>query len=196
MFRCLLAAGLALAANGPAFAAKQTQAADNSSQSVPARADAGPRCQGEPAKPAQLVLQLGKSSLMRLPEAVQHRSVGNPAVVQALLVAPDTLYIAGIDIGTTNMIVQGKSGLCSMLDITVAMDAAPLQATLAAAMPEERDIKVLAAGDTLVLSGTVSDASTVARAVRCRCRTSRTRLAARPAQNPVARALGRAWSTC
>jgi pilus assembly protein CpaC len=112
-----------------------------------------------------LALQVGKSNLMRLPEPVQHRSVGNPSVVQALLVAPDTLYIAGVDVGTTNMIVQGRSGLCSMLDITVAMDAAPLQATLAEVMPEERDIKVMAAADTLILSGTVSDASAVARAV-------------------------------
>ena len=102
MFRCLLAAGLALAASGPAFAAKQTQTADIASQTGPARPDAGPRCQGEAAKPASLTLQLGKSKLMHLPEQVQHRSVGNPAVVQALLVAPDTLYIAGVDVGSTN----------------------------------------------------------------------------------------------
>jgi pilus assembly protein CpaC len=162
--RCLLAAGLALAA-APVFAAKPVQAADNPAQAAPSRAEAGPRCQGEAAKPARLSLQVGKSNLMRLPEPVQHRSVGNPAIVQALLVAPDTLYIAGVDVGTTNMIVQGKSGLCSMLDITVAIDAAPLQATLAEVMPDERDIKVLSAADTLILSGTVSDAAAVARAV-------------------------------
>jgi len=162
ILRCLFAAGLALGAAGPAFAAKSTaQAAENGGQP---RAEIGPNCQGEAARPAQLALQAGKSSLMRLPEAVQHRSVGNPAVVQALLVAPDTLYIAGVDVGTTNMIVQGKSGLCSVIDITVAMDPSALQATLAAAMPEERDIKVLAAADTLVLSGTVSDAGAVTRA--------------------------------
>jgi pilus assembly protein CpaC len=153
-----------LAVTGPAMAAKQVQA-DNPAQAAPGRAEVGPRCQGEAAKPARLTLQVGKSNLMRLPEAVQHRSVGNPGVVQALLVAPDTLYIAGVDVGTTNMIVQGKSGLCSMLDITVAMDAAPLQATLAEVMPEEHDIKVMAAADTLILSGTVSDAAAVARAV-------------------------------
>jgi pilus assembly protein CpaC len=164
ILRCLLAAGLVLAAARPAMAAKPLQA-DNPAQALPAHAEVGPRCQGEAAKPARLFLQVGKSNLMRLPEAVQHRSVGNPGVVQALLVAPDTLYIAGIDVGTTNMIVQGRSGLCSMLDITVAMDAAPLQATLAEVMPEERDIKVVAAADTLILSGTVSDAAAVARAV-------------------------------
>ena len=160
----VLFAGLAMAAAGPALAAAKTAAQANDNPPA-VRSEAGPRCQGEAARPAQLALQVGKSQLMRLPEAVQHRSVGNPGVVQALLVAPDTLYIAGVDVGTTNMIVQGKSGVCSMLDITVAMDPSAVQATLAAALPEERDIKVLAAGDTLVLSGTVSDADAVERAV-------------------------------
>jgi pilus assembly protein CpaC len=166
MSRCLLVAGLALALAPvvPAAAAAAKRAQD-AGQAAPGRVEGGPHCQGEAARPAQLSLQVGKSSLMRLPEAVQHRSVGNPAVVQALLVAPDTLYIAGVDVGTTNMIVQGRSGLCSVLDITVAMDPAALQATLAAAMPDERGIRVLAAADSLVLTGTVSDAAAVARAV-------------------------------
>ena len=167
LLRCLFAAGLALAAAGPVGAAARSkaQSGDNPSDAAPVRGETGPNCRGDAAKPAQLALQVGKSSLMRLPEAVQHRSVGNPLVVQALMVAPDTLYIAGIDVGTTNMIIQGKSGLCSVLDITVAMDPSALQATLSVAMPEERDIKVLAASDALVLTGTVSDAGAAARAV-------------------------------
>jgi pilus assembly protein CpaC len=167
LLRCLVAAGLTLAVAGPASAAARSkvQNTDDPAQAVPGRSEVGPNCQGTAAKPAQLTLQVGKSSLMRLPESVLHRSVGNPAVVQALLVAPDTLYIAGIDVGTTNMIVQGRSGVCSMLDITVAIDPAPLQATLAAVMPEERDIKVMAAADTLILSGSVSDATAVSQAV-------------------------------
>jgi len=164
--RRLLLGGLALALAGTAQAARppaQTPQAD-AAPAANTRADIGPRCSGEAARPAQVALQMGKSTLMRLQEPVQNRSVGNPAVVQAMLVAPDTLYIAGIDIGTTNMIVQGRSGLCSVLDITVAMDPGALQATLAAVMPEEKDIRVLAAADSLILSGTVSDAAAAARA--------------------------------
>jgi pilus assembly protein CpaC len=169
LVRCMLA-GLALCAAGSAHGAAKAAARNAAQEPTPApaappRAEIGPHCQGDAARPAQLSLQVGKSNLMRLPEPVQHRSVGNPSVVQALLVAPDTLYIAGVDIGTTNMIVQGKSGVCSMLDITVAMDPEPLRATLAAVMPEERDVKVTAAADSLILSGTVSDAAAVARAV-------------------------------
>ncbi len=128
------------------------------------RTDSGPRCSGEAARPGNMTLQVGKSNLLRLPEPVQHRAVGNPGVVQAMLVAPDTLYLVGVDIGSTNIIVQGRSGACSMVDIVVAMDPAALQAALAQAMPDERNIKVLAAADALVLTGTVADGAAVARA--------------------------------
>ncbi|WP_176647013.1 type II and III secretion system protein family protein [Duganella sp. SG902] len=123
----------------------------------------GLRCTGQAAQPGGLQLQLGKSTLMRMPEAVQARSVGNPAVLQAMLVAPDTLYVVGVDIGSSNMIVQGRSGLCNVVEVVVGIDPAALRQALAALMPEQKDIQVSAAGDTLVLSGTVDDAPTAAR---------------------------------
>jgi pilus assembly protein CpaC len=115
--------------------------------------------------PSRLLLQLGKSTLMHLPEPALQRSVGNPAVAEAMLVAPDTMYVVGVDVGSTNMIIQGRSGLCSVVDIVVAIDTAGLQAMLAQTMPAEKDLHVLAAADTVVLTGTVSDAEAVARAV-------------------------------
>jgi pilus assembly protein CpaC len=128
-----------------------------------ARADGGLRCGGQAAAPGSLSLQLGKSTLMRMPEPVQARSVGNPAVLQAMLVAPDTLYVVGVDIGSSNMIVQGRSGLCNVIEVVVGIDPTALQQSLAALMPEQKDVRVSAAGDTLVLSGTVSDAQAAAR---------------------------------
>lgn len=130
-----------------------------------AAAGPGLRCGGEAATPGQMRLEVGKSSMLRLPEAVQQRSVGNPAVLQAMLVAPDTLYVVGVDVGSTNMIIQGKSGVCSVVNVTVSMDPGALQATLAELMPEEKAIRVTAAADSLVLSGTVQDAVAAQRAV-------------------------------
>ena len=126
--------------------------------------DAGPSCSGQAGTPLTLALYVGKSRLMRLPEAIQQRSVGNPNVAQAMLVAPDTLYVVGADVGTTNMIIQGRGGSCSIVDVVVSMDPQALQAALAAALPDEKDIRVQAAADTLVLTGTVSDAAAIARA--------------------------------
>jgi len=160
---CLAAMLAGLSALAPAApAAKKTVPPDVAAQPA-LRLNGG--CQGEAARPATMALQMGKSTMLRLPEAVTRRSVGNPAVVQAMLVAPDTLYVAAVDVGTTNMIVQGRSGACSVIDITVAMDPASLQAMLGLAMPHEKDIRVMAANDTLVLTGTVSDAAAVNRAV-------------------------------
>jgi len=171
---CALAPASALASTAAGAAAVTAQPpapkpAGARKAAAPAPADNGAAgaqgCRGEAARPAAMALQMGKSTMLRLPERVARRSVGNPAVVQAMLVAPDTLYIAGVDVGSTNMIVQGRSGACSVIDITVAMDPGGLQATLAAALPDEKDIRVMAANDTLVLMGTASDAAVVARAV-------------------------------
>lgn len=166
-------AGPALASAAPAAAAAQKVAEPKpapkkpaparTASEAPARVAEG--CRGEAARPAVMALQMGKSTMLRLPEKVARRSVGNPAVVQAMLVAPDTLYIAAVDVGSTNMIVQGRSGLCSVIDITIAMDPSGLEATLKAAMPDEQDIRVMAANDSLILTGTVSDATVVQRAV-------------------------------
>ncbi len=174
-FACTIAALAALAlplpvCAGAAEPAKAPPAAPEAgtapAATAPARAAArvdGPRCTGAPAAPARMSLQLGKSTLMRLPEPVQGRSVGNPAVLQAMLVSPETLYLVGVDVGSTNLIVQGRSGACSVIDIVVGMDVSGLQAALAALLPEEKEIHVSAAADALVLSGTVADATVLAR---------------------------------
>ena len=128
------------------------------------RSDAGPRCVGEAARPGKMTLIMGKSNLMRLPEPVRHRSVGNAGVAQAMLVAPDTLYLLGVDVGTTNMIIQGKSGACSMVDIMVIMDPVAIESALALALPDEKDIKVTSANETIVLTGSVSSADALLRA--------------------------------
>ena len=169
MGTCTLALGLALAHGGShaAEAAEMAAAtkAPASAQAAPAlHSDGGPRCSGEAARPGTMTLAMGKSNLMRLPEPVHQRSIGNPAVLQAMLVAPDTLYMLGVDIGSTNMIIQGRSGSCSVVDVVVTMDTGALQATLAAAMPDEKNIHVLAAADALVLTGSVADAPAAARA--------------------------------
>ncbi|MET0267624.1 MAG: type II and III secretion system protein family protein [Duganella sp.] len=160
----LLASLLALQASMPAIAAAAPPvAAPPSSLPAPKAAVTGLRCSGQAAAPGSLTLQLGKSTLMRMPEPVLARSVGNPAVLEAMLVAPDTLYLAGVDIGASNMIVQGASGVCNVVEVVVGIDDSALQAALAALMPEQTAVQVRAAGDTLVISGTVSDAQAAAR---------------------------------
>lgn len=125
----------------------------------------GLTCNGEVASPAKIILPIGKSTLLKLPDPVTNRTLGNPNVAQAMLVSPETLYLLGVAVGTTNMILQGKRGSCSVIDVAVTMDPGGLMDTFKELMPEEKDIRVTAAADSLVLSGTVTDAIAIARAV-------------------------------
>ncbi|MDR8395463.1 type II and III secretion system protein family protein [Paraburkholderia sp. USG1] len=118
----------------------------------------GPNCTGPVAEHSSVTIPVGKSAMVDVREPVKSRTVGNPSIVQAMLVSPQTLYLLGSDVGTTNMIVQGRSGSCTIIDVSVGADPGGLQQTLAALMPEETGIQVKAAADTLVLTGTVSDA--------------------------------------
>lgn len=125
----------------------------------------GPNCVGELREHTQVSVPMGKSTIVTLPEAVRNRTVGNPNIIQAMLVSPRELYVLGMSTGSTNMIVQGRSGACSVIDVNVGADPAGVQAALARLMPEEKDIHVSAAADSLVLAGTVSDALAAQRVV-------------------------------
>ena len=122
-------------------------------------------CTGQVSSPSKLVLPIGKSTLIKLPEPLISRSVGNQQVVQAKMIAPQTLYLIGTDIGTTNMIIQGKSGACTIIDVNVTLDPDGLQQSLNELIPDEKNIKVTAAADSIILSGTVEDAITANRVV-------------------------------
>ncbi|MFL9918967.1 pilus assembly protein N-terminal domain-containing protein [Paraburkholderia fungorum] len=123
-----------------------------------AQSSRGPNCSGPVAEHSSVTIPVGKSAMVDVREPVRTRTVGNPAIVQAMLVSPQTLYLLGSDVGTTNMIVQGRSGSCTIIDVSVGADPGGLQQTLAALMPEETGIQVKTAADTLVLTGTVTDA--------------------------------------
>ncbi|RJF92840.1 type II and III secretion system protein family protein [Noviherbaspirillum saxi] len=126
----------------------------------------GPRCTQGMAPPSEpLELKMGKSTLLRMQNPVAYRTVGSPDIVQAVLVPPDGLYLLGVSAGSTNMIIQDKSGTCHVIDVLVRMDPAALTATLRQLMPDEKDIYVTPAANSLVLSGEVDDAAAVQRAV-------------------------------
>ena len=160
----LLLVGLIMASS-PSFAAKPLpKSVDVNAQERMNQAAEG-TCLGQISNPAKLNLPIGKSTLIKLPEPLASRTVGNQQVVQAKMIAPQTLYLLGTDIGSTNMIIQGKSGSCTIIDVTVGIDPDGLQQSINELLPDEKNIKVTAAADSIVLTGTVEDALTANRAV-------------------------------
>lgn len=106
----------------------------------------------------QIDLAEGKSSLMKLPYPVVRVSVGNPRIADVILLNSSEVYMLGKGIGTTNLMLWTASNDATVVDISVNMDTSPLEARIARLLPAEKQIKVETAADTLVLSGTVTDA--------------------------------------
>ncbi|WP_175741763.1 type II and III secretion system protein family protein [Burkholderia ambifaria] len=160
-------------ASAPAAVAKGPMQMTISMAPAPATAAAasaapmrGPNCVGAVRDATSVTVPLGKSLLVPMPEPVRNRTIGNPAVAQATMVSPQTLYILGLSVGTTNMIVQGRSGACRVIDVAVGADAGGLQSSLQQLMPGERDIHVSTAAGTIVLAGTVSNSQAAQQAVQ------------------------------
>lgn len=85
------------------------------------------------------------------------------AEVDVLLLAPTEVVLLGKTIGSTNVVTLDSSGTCTAFDVVVGMDTRGLEAVLARLLPDEKEIKVTPAFDSLVLSGAVSDSEALAR---------------------------------
>jgi len=103
------------------------------------------------------------------PGAQQMARAGNlrtgVADADIMLLGPRELYVIGKRVGSMNLILQSETNECTVMDIAVAMDASSLQAKFAELMPGEKNIKVAAAEDTLIVSGEVADAVKLERAL-------------------------------
>ncbi|RJG17812.1 type II and III secretion system protein family protein [Massilia cavernae] len=109
----------------------------------------------------QVALAEGKSTLMRLPYPVSRVSVGDARIADVILLNPSEVYMLGKSVGTTNLILWNKQKDATIIDISVSMDTSALHSRFAELVSGEKDVKITAAADTLVLSGTVSDVVTL-----------------------------------
>jgi len=157
-----LAAVLFCAALGNVTAATVVKPAAAPSGGAPATVEESAGS-AEVGAPVQTVI--GKSLLLRLPEAATRMAVGNPGVADVSLINSREVYILGKGLGTTNLILWTRSGNVTIFDIVVTIDASALLDKLRQLMPGEKDISVTTAADSVVLSGRVSDVGKVDRAV-------------------------------
>jgi len=159
-------AAAAAASAKPGAAAPMQMTISMAAPAAPASAESrGPNCTGSIREERTVEVAIGKSSLIPLPEPVRNRTLGNPNVVQATMVSPQQLYVVGRSVGSTNMILQGRSGSCSVVNVVVNADAGGLQTSLAQLLPGETQIRVRTAADNLVLSGSVSSAQAAQQAL-------------------------------
>ncbi len=118
--------------------------------------------QGDVTKHAgEFVVAINKSQILQLDVPFEDLLVGNSAIADVLALTDRTIYILGKALGSTSLTIYGREKkLIAVLDLVVSPDIDGLKARLFEIMPEEK-IEIRTANGALVLSGTVSGASTM-----------------------------------
>lgn len=106
---------------------------------------------------AKLDVTLGKSTLLKLPNAIKRISVGSPSVADVMMINPQEVYVLGKIVGMTNITLWARDGKSTVIDVAVLMDVTALRQQVHAIMPDEKDIQITAAGDSLIVSGMISN---------------------------------------
>ena len=112
---------------------------------------------GKVERAQQINLAVGKSRLAPLPYPVSRFSVGDPRIADVILLNSSEAYMLGKSVGSTNLILWNKANDATIIDITVGIDTMALQGRLDQLLPGEKGVRITTAGDSLILSGMVSD---------------------------------------
>lgn len=99
-------------------------------------------------------------------KAPEGKANAGVAGLDVILLSPSEIYLLGKSVGSTNIILLSRTGQCMLVDVTVGVDTASLQSSLNDMLAGEGSrIKVSAASDSLVLTGSVADSTRVDKAL-------------------------------
>ncbi len=104
-----------------------------------------------------LRLQVGSSKVLKTPFPITRISVASPEIADIVVISDREIYINGMGPGTTNLTLWGRSRFTSAT-VMVELNVSLLKEKLHKILPKEK-IGVEAAGNSVVLSGEVSNAA-------------------------------------
>ncbi len=114
----------------------------------------------------QLDVPLNKSQVLTVDRPFTKALVGNQDVADILPMTNRSLYVLGKKVGTTSLtLYDSRNMLIAVVDVAVGPDVVTLKRQLAELIPGEQ-IGARVSNDAVVLTGTVSSASAVDRAVQ------------------------------
>jgi pilus assembly protein CpaC len=126
----------------------------------PATAAGPEKIRLDASAPQKVTLTVGKSTIIESPAAIKKIALAAPEYADVTVLSPRQIYLIGKVPGATNATLWGVDGkISAMLDIEIMPDVSRLKDKIHEMLPTEKDIKVTASHDALVLSGTVSSTS-------------------------------------
>lgn len=107
---------------------------------------------------SEVVVSAGKSRVIELPERYADLMIADPKVADVLPLSTHSVYLVGKAPGSTALTIYGPGKrLLAAVNVVVSGDIETLKRRLHEILPDERNVQIRpAAGDSLVVSGTVS----------------------------------------
>jgi len=112
--------------------------------------------------PAEIRLVVGKSTVINTETKVSRVSLGSDAVVSMVVLSPRQIYLTGNALGSTTLTLWSDGKVSDVFDVVVTPDVTHLKRMIHEILPNERNVKVLSSGDSVTLSGFVSNAAHLA----------------------------------
>ena len=129
------------------------------------------------AEPQKIELTVNKSYVLPIPESVKisdhiRITIASPGIADFIFIPKvnrtnrvRNIYLKGHKPGVTNMTLWKNGSIFRVYDIEVAFDIGILKQRLHDILPEEKDIRVFATKNKIVLSGTVSSTASLNQAM-------------------------------
>ena len=122
--------------------------------------------QADPQSPDRLILAISQSRTITLVRPAKRVSIANPEVADIVLLSPTEYYVLARDVGITNLLIWDReTGNRSNIEIEVTHDLESLKSRLFRLIPNQ-SIEVIPALRSIVLSGTVPNATAMTTAVK------------------------------
>jgi pilus assembly protein CpaC len=104
----------------------------------------------------ELDVGVGKSQVLETPGSYTDLMVGDPKVADVVPLTTHSVYVVGKSVGSTSLSIYGPGKhLIAAVDVVVDPDAGGLRGRIHEVLPDEHDISVRGAGQSIILSGTV-----------------------------------------
>lgn len=122
--------------------------------------------QADPQPPDRLILAISQSRTITLARPAKRVSIANPEVADIVLLSPTEYYLLARNVGITNLLIWDReTGNRSNIEIEVTHDLESLKSRLFRLIPNQ-SIEVIPALRSIVLSGTVPNATAMTTAVK------------------------------
>ena len=91
--------------------------------------------------------------------------MADPEIADFILISPREIYLTGKSPGATNLTLWQNKKVMSIYDLEVSYDVSALKQKLNLILPNEKDLTVFAAGNSITLSGRISSTANLSQAL-------------------------------